>query len=74
MCLFRKVTIKRGQVVDIWSPSLSITCRSQDFLCLLKLSNYHKSGVIGLLGNADESSTNDFMVRNIIFGEKFSSS
>lgn len=59
-----KVTVKRGHVVEVWSPSLSVICRSHDFLCVLKLSDYHSGGVMGLLGNADEDSSNEFMLPN----------
>ncbi|CAL1261604.1 unnamed protein product, partial [Larinioides sclopetarius] len=56
----RKVIVRRSEVVEIWSPTLRVVCRSNDFLCVLELDALHSGSTFGLLGNADGSSRNEF--------------
>ncbi|GIX70190.1 apolipoprotein B-100 [Caerostris darwini] len=57
-----KIVVRRSDVVEIWSPSLKVICSSRDFLCVLELDSWHNGETFGLLGNADGSSSNEFML------------
>ncbi|XP_054724704.1 uncharacterized protein LOC129234685 [Uloborus diversus] len=59
-----KVVITRGSNLHVWSPSLQVTCRSEDFLCIFELNSWHTGGTFGLLGDADGISTNDYKLPN----------
>ncbi|KAG8185420.1 hypothetical protein JTE90_018639 [Oedothorax gibbosus] len=55
-----KVVVRKSNILEIWSPSLRVICNGKHFLCALEINKWHYGGTFGLLGNADDSLSNEY--------------